>query len=110
VPISELVFGTLTQNRSSLEPSLGIAAIAGTPRIEKPTAKRVVPRLACLSRRDPEEIAQSRDVMIRPAPGLRRAFSNAYRGACQRGANCLILSVVEPTATIKKVNKTQHQD
>ena len=32
--ISELVFGTLTQNRSSLEPSLGFAAIAGTPRIE----------------------------------------------------------------------------
>ena len=31
VPISELVFGTLTQNRSSLEPS---AAISGTPRIE----------------------------------------------------------------------------
>jgi hypothetical protein len=34
VPISELVFGTLTQNRSSLEPSLGFAAIPGTPRIE----------------------------------------------------------------------------
>src|SRR5262252_570396 len=34
VPISELVFGTLTQNRSSLEPSLGFAAIAGKPRIE----------------------------------------------------------------------------
>jgi hypothetical protein len=34
VPISELVFGTLTQNRSSLEPSLEFAAIAGTPRIE----------------------------------------------------------------------------
>jgi hypothetical protein len=34
VPISELMFGTLTQNRSSLEPSLGFAAIAGTPRIE----------------------------------------------------------------------------
>jgi hypothetical protein len=34
VPISELVFGALTQNRSSLEPSLGFAAIAGTPRIE----------------------------------------------------------------------------
>ena len=31
VPISELVFGTLTQNRSSLEPSLGFAAIAGPP-------------------------------------------------------------------------------
>jgi hypothetical protein len=30
-PISELVFGTLTQNRSSLEPSLGFAAIAGPP-------------------------------------------------------------------------------
>ena len=29
VPISELVFGTLTQNRSSLERSLGFAAIAG---------------------------------------------------------------------------------
>jgi hypothetical protein len=34
VPISELVFGTLTQNRSSLEPSLEFAAIAGTLRIE----------------------------------------------------------------------------
>jgi hypothetical protein len=34
VPISELVFGTLTQNWSSLEPSLGSAAIARTPRIE----------------------------------------------------------------------------
>ena len=34
MPISELVFGTLTQNRSSLEPSLGFAAIAGKPRIE----------------------------------------------------------------------------
>jgi hypothetical protein len=34
VPISELVFGTLTQNRSSLGPSLEFAAIAGTPRIE----------------------------------------------------------------------------
>jgi hypothetical protein len=35
VPNSELVFGTLTQNRSSLEPSLEFAAaIAGTPRIE----------------------------------------------------------------------------
>jgi hypothetical protein len=33
VPISEVVFGTLTQNRSSLEPSLGFAAIAGS-RIE----------------------------------------------------------------------------
>ena len=31
MPISELVFGTLTQNRSSLEPSLGFAASAGTP-------------------------------------------------------------------------------
>ena len=31
VPIYELVFGTLTQNRSSLEPSLGFAAIAGPP-------------------------------------------------------------------------------
>jgi hypothetical protein len=31
VPISELVFGTLTQNRSSLEPSLGFAAIVGSP-------------------------------------------------------------------------------
>jgi hypothetical protein len=31
VPISELVFENLTQNRSSLEPSLGIAAIAGPP-------------------------------------------------------------------------------
>jgi hypothetical protein len=29
-----LVFGALTQNRSSLEPSLGFAAITGTPRIE----------------------------------------------------------------------------
>ena len=28
MPISELVFGTLTQNRSSLEPSLGFSAIA----------------------------------------------------------------------------------
>jgi hypothetical protein len=28
VPISELVLGALTQNRSSLEPSLGFAAIA----------------------------------------------------------------------------------
>ena len=34
VPISELVFGTLNQNRSSLEPSLEFAAIVGTPRIE----------------------------------------------------------------------------
>jgi hypothetical protein len=34
VPISELVFGALTQNRSSLDPSLEFAAIAGTPRIE----------------------------------------------------------------------------
>ena len=34
MPISELLFGALTQNRSSLEPSLGFAAIAGTPRIE----------------------------------------------------------------------------
>jgi hypothetical protein len=34
VPISELVFGTLNQNWSSLEPSLEFAAIAGTPRIE----------------------------------------------------------------------------
>jgi hypothetical protein len=34
VPISELMFGTLTQNRSSLERSLGFAAIPGTPRIE----------------------------------------------------------------------------
>jgi hypothetical protein len=34
VPISELVFGALTQNRNSLEPSLGFAAIAGTLRIE----------------------------------------------------------------------------
>jgi hypothetical protein len=33
VPISELVFGTLTQNRSSLEPSLEFAAIAGPPYI-----------------------------------------------------------------------------
>jgi hypothetical protein len=34
VKISELVFGTSTQNWSSLEPSLEFAAIAGTPRIE----------------------------------------------------------------------------
>jgi hypothetical protein len=34
LPISELVFETLTRNRSSLEPSLEFAAIAGTPRIE----------------------------------------------------------------------------
>jgi hypothetical protein len=34
VPISELLFGTLTQNRSSLEASLGFGAITGTPRIE----------------------------------------------------------------------------
>jgi hypothetical protein len=34
VPIPELVFGTLNQNWSSLEPSLEFAAIAGTPRIE----------------------------------------------------------------------------
>jgi class 3 adenylate cyclase len=34
VPISEMLFGPLTQNRSSLEASLGFAAIAGTPRIE----------------------------------------------------------------------------
>jgi hypothetical protein len=33
VPISELVFGALTQNRNSLEPSLGFAAIAGTLRV-----------------------------------------------------------------------------
>jgi hypothetical protein len=33
VPNSELVFGTLSQNRSSLEPSLEFAAIAGTPHI-----------------------------------------------------------------------------
>jgi hypothetical protein len=33
VPISELVFATLTQNWSSLEPSLGFAAIAGPPHI-----------------------------------------------------------------------------
>jgi hypothetical protein len=32
VPISDLLFGTLTQNQSSLEPSLGFTAIAGTPR------------------------------------------------------------------------------
>jgi hypothetical protein len=32
VPISELLFGTLTQNQSSLEPSLGFAAIPGMPR------------------------------------------------------------------------------
>jgi len=31
VPISELVFGNLTQNWSSLESSLGVAAIAGPP-------------------------------------------------------------------------------
>ena len=29
-----MVFGALTQNRSSLEPSLGFAATAGTPRME----------------------------------------------------------------------------
>jgi hypothetical protein len=40
VPISELVFGTLTQNQSSLEPSLGFAAIAGTPRIVGPKRTR----------------------------------------------------------------------
>ena len=33
VPISELVFGTLTQNRSSLEPSLEFAAIVDPRRI-----------------------------------------------------------------------------
>jgi len=45
VPISELVFGALTQNRSSLEPSLGIAAIAGTPRIvDRARYVQVLPR------------------------------------------------------------------
>ena len=34
MPISELVFGALNQNWSSLEPSPEFAAIAGTPRIE----------------------------------------------------------------------------
>ena len=33
MPISELLFGTLTQNRSSLEPPLEFAVIAGPPRI-----------------------------------------------------------------------------
>ena len=45
VPISELVFGALTQNRSSLEPSLGFAAIAGTPRIvDRARYVQVLPR------------------------------------------------------------------
>jgi hypothetical protein len=45
VPIFELVFGTLTQNRSSLEPSLGFAAIAGTPRIvDRARYVQVLPR------------------------------------------------------------------
>ena len=35
---SELVFGALTQNRSSLGSSLGFAAIAGTPLIENGNA------------------------------------------------------------------------
>ena len=33
-PISGLVFGASTKNRSSLEASLGFAAITGAPRIE----------------------------------------------------------------------------
>jgi hypothetical protein len=38
VPISGSAFGPLTKNRSSLEPSLGFAAITGTPRIENGAA------------------------------------------------------------------------
>jgi hypothetical protein len=34
VPLSGSVFGASAKNRSSLEPSLGTAAITGTPRIE----------------------------------------------------------------------------
>jgi len=57
VPISELVFGTLTQNRSSLEPSLGFAAITGP--------SHVVDRARCVQapeepKRDPKGCGASR--------------------------------------------------
>jgi hypothetical protein len=55
VPISELVFGALTQNRSSLEPSLGFAVITLLLDLPSLPARRVfrtvVPLLLILRRR-----------------------------------------------------------
>ena len=88
VPISELVFGTLTQNRSSLEPSLGFAAIAGTPRIVDRaqqlanTASHPAPlnRSATISTRTAVSIARPQN------DGLAEAGSNEAKSvSCHSG-------------------------
>jgi hypothetical protein len=66
VPISELVFGTLTQNRSSLEPSLEFAAIVDPRRIVD-RARYV--QAAEEPKRDPKRLWRIRpDVNVVPAP------------------------------------------
>ena len=69
MPILELVFGALTQNRRSLGPSLGFAAIAGAPRIENGNA---LPVDLAGGRRDRHNIdvrpdAEGRKNMVRHA-------------------------------------------
>jgi hypothetical protein len=78
VPISELVFGTLAQNRSSLEPSLGFAAIAGRPRIVDR-----VPYVQALEepQRDPKRLWRTRlddGPASRPQTGPQKSW-----GACR---------------------------
>jgi hypothetical protein len=74
VPISELVFGTLAQNRSSLEPSLGFAAIAGPPCIVDR-----VPYAQALEepKRDPKRLWRTRlddGSASRPQTGLQKSW------------------------------------
>ena len=77
VPISELVFGTLTQNRSSLEPSPVFAAIAGPPCIVDR-----VPYVQALEepKRDPKRLWRTRlddDRASRPQTGPQNLGAHA---------------------------------
>jgi hypothetical protein len=66
VPISKLVFGALTQNRSSPGSSLGFAAIAGTPRIVDHARYVQAPEEPM---RDPKTLWRIRpDVNVVPVP------------------------------------------
>ena len=66
MPISKLVFGALTQNRSSPGSSLGFAAIAGTPRIVDHARYVQAPEEPM---RDPKTLWRIRpDVNVVPVP------------------------------------------
>ena len=84
VPISELVFGTLTQNRNSLELSLGFA---GQPRLHSPSPGH--PR--CEDRWSSDIAATSaathRPAGVRPSPDRQRIEEPGAHGLTRRVSN-----------------------